>query len=273
MSNTALKFRKRTSGEHIHYILHLRRKKHIEEWRVRIAEARAARIQRVQTALNAKRDYLDLYWKNIEQTNNLAKAVIHTLERNENIVKRAASNVGLTNDAVQVLVVNAEVASLESEDLVSSITNLLNDINCLPQPPDPNGPIMKAIIELSNAVTVAMNTALSVIEKTLETYQSTEGLKEQVGDEDGNSGLTKAFKELDKIINIKYDPDSKIKFAREGCPDDLWDRTKKKYDRVIERLNRLQERLNRIMERKSLATARKNAIETSLQAAESAAKC
>ena len=262
-----------TAGEHINFILNLRRKKRRQERRVRIAEARAARIQEILEALNAKKDYLDQYKSKIDQTNTLGKDIINTLERNNTILQRAAVNVGLTNDSVQILAVNAETASKETEDLVAVMSKLLYDISCLPQVPNPDGPIMKALDELASSIRVAMNSALDVIGLTLETYQSTEILKEQIGNKNGASGLTMSYKKLDKIINIKHDPDSKIKFPREGCPDDLWDQLKKEYERVVAYIAALEERLNRIMERKNLALARMEAISTSLNAAEAAASC
>ena len=273
MTTRVQKLEKYTAGEHINYILNLRRKKRKQERRVRIADAIAARIIMIQNSLRQKRDYLDQYWKKIEMTNNLAKDVINTLERNTTIMERAADNVSLTNDVVRILVINAERTSHETEDLVGAINDLLHDISCLPQPPDPNGPIMKALNELRDAIIAAMNDALDVIGLTLETYQSTEALRALVGDKRGKSGLTRSYKGLDRIINIKYDRDSKIKFPREGCPDDLWDRTKKAYDRVTRRIDKLEEQLNRILERKKLAQARMDAISTSLTAAEAAAKC
>ncbi|MCB0842622.1 MAG: hypothetical protein KDE26_05065 [Bacteroidetes bacterium] len=273
MTTRVQKLSKYTAGEHINYILNLRRKKRRQERRVRIADAMAARIERIQTALEAKRDYLDQYWKKIEKTNNLGKDVIQTLERNTPILERAADNVSLTNDAVQILVINAERSAYETEDLVKAISDLLYDISCMAQQPNPNGPIMKALNELAEATRGAMNEGLNGIDLTGEVYQRAEALKAQVGDKHGKYGLTRSYKGLDRKINIKYDRDSKIRFPREGCPDDLWDQTKKAYDRVTNRIDKLQEELNQILEKKKLAQARMDAISTSLVAAEAAAKC
>ncbi len=258
------------SGE---YIDRLAIKLKIAKREVKRAECHAEWIDRFRNVFLERKKYLAQYRDKIEATNELAKEVINTLDRNKNLVRRAAINVELTNDAAKLLIEYAENAANETEDIVAVIEDIKQKASVLTQPPAKNGPILQTIYELSHAVEAAVTAATDALMNVLETYQKSGVLLSIMGDEAGNSGLTRAFAALDTIIHNANDPGSKLKFPREGAPMDIWDRTKAEYDRVNLYITNLQEEYNKTMEVQSLATAKVQAIKTSLEAAKKAAAC
>ena len=237
------------------------------------ANSNAQRILNVRDELRSRRENLELDLSKMTETNELAKDVINTLESNKVLVERAGIYADLTNDAVVNFMKIAENSLKETEQLFKAIESAKFDVSNGQQSASADGAIMKILNDLGVMLKDAVKLAYEVLTATLNTYQKTEVLKSTMGDSNGQSGLTKAFYDLDQIINVVHDSRSSIKFPREMASGNLMDTIKQELEQLETELNNLQDAHNHYLQAKNLAIANKNAIKKSLEAAKKAAEC
>ncbi|MCB9041744.1 MAG: hypothetical protein H6557_34450 [Lewinellaceae bacterium] len=255
------------------YIADLQNQRNEAQQAYETAQSNAQRKSEEINALQAALAKLNEYWQRIEGTDNKAGDIIDAIDQHEARMLREAFNAELTTDAAKHMVIDSEAASRKTEEIEDALEELLTEISSLPTPPPANSPIMAAVNAMANAIHQAMIAAEDTLVKSLETYQKAELLSDYIGNQDGDSGLVKAFNGLDKLINVEHHPGSLIHFRREGCPNDIWDRLKLRHDWLTRRLAKLQRRLNHFMREATLKADRVAAIDKALNAAIAAKTC
>ena len=209
----------------------------------------------------------------IEATNTLAKNVIGIIKNNQSLVVRASCNAELSGQAIQVLLANCESVAtgcLQLNLIVQKLLTAVNGANC---ELDPDGPIMTALNELVAKVQASLDSAVEAITKSLETLQGSLLLEACMGDQNSGGGITKAMVDLLKIIDIQYDKKSKIKFPREKCPRDFYERSKDALARAKSELEKIAGEKAVCEEEQCLLDEEVTSIQNSITAAQTAGQC
>lgn len=267
-----MKIKSKNNG-HSSYIRNLERKLKRADWALKKVTVKTDNSIKKHTLKEQDVMLLDSYWKNIEITNEIAKKVINAISANINLVKRSAGNARLTDGAVKRLLVNTEEIANEVWDMNILVNDLIQEISNTEPKPDPSSPVFDKLTKVVEAVINSQTSTLESLIKILEVIQCTMILVSYLGNERCDKGISKSVLDLQKLIDISFDPDSKVKFPREDCPHDYFDITKEEYNNAKKELLQFLHEMNEYKEKKALKKAQRDAIIKSIQAAVSVGAC
>ena len=233
------------------------------------------RLKEESEMLANKISFLEACSTKLEETNTLAKDVINLIKERYSLIIRMSCNGTLTRKALEILVINTEKIAEEALQLKYLIKKMLDAIEQTGCVLDEEGAISNAINELKTKIETAEAKTIECIQKTLQALQYAITLEAMMGNVDATRGLTKTLREILELIDVNTGTRSIIKFPRdeEGSPRDF-------YDYILELLEYSKDKKRIVDKNKQLASEALeltldeiNAIESSMEAAENAAKC